>query len=86
VSARNFTISSSDGLHLQPIKAIINVCNKYPDTQAAISCKGSSVQLDSPMNVLVLGITSGSEITITTKGKEEDKLLEEIGAIIENQT
>lgn len=80
---KKFKVRAAEGLHIQPVTEMVQICQGDPEAQVWLEYGGESVKLDSPMSVLALGIEGGSDIVITVKGGDEKMLLEKIGSLIE---
>lgn len=63
------------GLHARPASVLAKEASKY-SSDIKILADGKSGNLKSIMNVMAMGIKSGSEVTIETTGADADAALE----------
>ncbi|MTI69827.1 MAG: HPr family phosphocarrier protein [Firmicutes bacterium] len=81
---KTIKLTNESGLHARPAGVLVNEAKKY-DCDVEINYKDKTVNAKSIMNLLSLGINSGSEISIITNGSDEKKALEAIVNILENE-
>jgi len=81
---KTVTILLPDGIHARPAAIFVQKASSYPDTSIKIKRNGVEVDAKSIMNIMMLALTHGSEITIVADGKEEDKAIEELSTLVNN--
>ncbi|MTI68331.1 MAG: HPr family phosphocarrier protein [Firmicutes bacterium] len=81
---KNIKLTNQSGLHARPAGVLVNEAKKY-DCDIEINYKDKTVNAKSIMNLLSLGINSGSEISVITNGSDEKKALDAIVNILENE-
>ena len=77
-------INNETGLHARPATEISKAAMKYP-CEVNIIFNGKTISAKSPLMIMAAGIKSKTEIEISCDGEGEEKALEEIKEIIENQ-
>ena len=76
---KSFTAEIIDpvGLHARPATIAVSVASKFK-SDVTISFDGQEVNMKSILNIISLGATPGSEITIKTDGEDEEEALKTI--------
>ena len=66
------TIQNPRGIHLRPTALILEARNRYTGTNVWLSGKsGTRVALDSSLDLLGMGLTAGTQLTLETDGPDE---------------
>lgn len=81
---KTIILSNESGLHARPAGILVNKAKNY-ESDIQIKYQDKTVNAKSIMNLLSLGLSKGSEITIITKGEDEEKALNALVEILENQ-
>lgn len=77
--SETITITNETGLHARPASVFVSTASKF--TSELMLRKGEKqINAKSIMGVLSLGITKGTEITISADGPDEEEAL---GALVE---
>lgn len=71
------TIVNPTGLHARSASQFISFVNKFKCTVTFIK-DGHTANAKSILNVLIMGLNQGSEVTVRVEGKGEETVLEEI--------
>ncbi len=76
---KSFTAEIIDpvGLHARPATIAVSVASKFK-SDVTISYDGQEVNMKSILNIISLGATPGSMITIKTDGEDEEEALDTI--------
>ena len=76
---KSFTAEIIDpvGLHARPATIAVSVASKFK-SDVTISYDGQEVNMKSILNIISLGATPGSMITIKTEGEDEEEALKSI--------
>ena len=76
---KSFTAEIIDpvGLHARPATIAVSVASKFK-SDVTISFDGQEVNMKSILNIISLGATPGSMITIKTDGEDEEEALDTI--------
>lgn len=76
---KSFTAEIIDpvGLHARPATIAVSVASKFK-SDVTISYDGQEVNMKSILNIISLGATPGSMITIKTEGEDEEEALKTI--------
>jgi phosphotransferase system HPr (HPr) family protein len=80
-------VKSRYGIHARPSAAIATAAiNEFPNTSITIIDNESNQQADaqSILSLLTMSLPCGKIVTVCASGKDEEKALEAIVAIIEN--
>ncbi len=78
------TIKNPTGLHARPATQFISFLKKFTGTQITLISNGKSANPKSILNLLSLGLTCGSEVTVRVEGENEVEILKEIIDFIDN--
>lgn len=79
---KSFTIQNPSGLHARPATAFVQKATSFPCNVNVI--KGSKkVNGKSIMGLMTLAVGQGDEVTLEVDGEQEEKALQELGAILE---
>jgi len=78
---KEFTITFEQGLHARPATLLVNKANEF-ECDVLLPYKETTVDFKSIMGVLSLGVSKGSEISVTTSGIDEEAALNGIGKMI----
>jgi phosphocarrier protein len=73
------------GIHLRPASALVQLCNRYPDCEVALTKDGQTVNGNSIMSVIMLAAEQGSLMRIDVAGERCEELLAEIRALVESR-
>lgn len=75
-------VQNQAGIHVRPSGIIIEKIGDYEGTVAAES-NGFSVELNSVMGLLSLGLVQGDEVTIKVAGPDEAKVAAQVKELFE---
>ena len=77
---KSFTAEIIDpvGLHARPATIAVSAASKFK-SDITISYDGQDVNMKSILNIISLGATPGSMITVTAEGEDADEAIAEIG-------
>ena len=79
----NVIIKNETGLHARPAASLVQFVKKY-DESIEIILDNKVADAKSIFNVMSLGISKGTEVTLRVDGENEEKTLEEVVNFIEN--
>ncbi|WP_332634221.1 phosphocarrier protein HPr [Halalkalibacter flavus] len=74
---KTFTVIDKTGIHARPATMLVKAAGQF-GSEVNLEYKGKSVNLKSIMGIMALGIPSGAEIKVVTKGTDENEALESI--------
>ncbi len=77
-------VIDSVGLHARPATISVNIANRFK-SQVSITYDDHTVNMQSILGVMSLGIPSQAEITITCEGEDEELAIETISNILKEQ-
>jgi len=72
-------------VHLKPAKIIVETTRKFTDTEVLIQKDEESVSAKSPINILGLELSHGSQFTITVTGGNENGCFEAIEEVLKKE-
>ena len=79
-----FTLQNETGLHARPATIFVEKAGEFK-SDIKIGAKDKEVNAKSIMSVMSLGIDGGDEITLTIDGEDEDKAMEELAKLINEE-
>lgn len=80
---KNVIIKNETGLHARPAASLVQFVKKYNES-IEIILDNKVADAKSIFNVMSLGISKGTEVTLRVDGENEEKTLEEVVNFIEN--
>ena len=80
---KNVIIKNESGLHARPAASLVEFVKKF-DESIEIIMDNKVADAKSIFNVMSLGISKGTEVTLRVDGENEEKTLEEVVNFIEN--
>lgn len=83
MAEKNVTISNEMGLHARPAAALVKLVKNFPGKVELIK-DGKVANAKSIFNVMSLGVSQGTEITLRVTGENEEANLKELVDFIEN--
>lgn len=83
VVERTVVISNPQGLHARPAELFARLALQF-DSEIAVIRKGHRVDAKSILNVLTLGASQGTELTLQAQGVDAEEALEAITRLIES--
>lgn len=84
MAKKTFTITDETGIHARPATVLVQTASKFQST-ITLDYKGKSVNLQSIMGVMSLGIPQNASIQVTANGTDADEALEAITDVITKQ-
>lgn len=79
---QNVTIQNEMGLHARPAAGLVKLVKNFPGSVEIIK-DGKVANAKSIFNVMSLGVSKGTEITLRINGDNEEENLKELVAFIE---
>jgi phosphocarrier protein len=77
------TIENQVGLHARPATLFVQAAQKHTAT-ITVSHDGKTVNAKSLLNLLALGVSKGTVITIAADGSDEENALQILTALVES--
>ena len=74
---KTFHVTAETGIHARPATLLVQAAGKF-NSEINLEYKEKKVNLKSIMGVMSLGIGSGTDITITAEGSDEQDALNAI--------
>jgi len=81
---REVVIRNKLGLHARPAALFVQTCSKYK-SDLYIEKNGNRINAKSIMGVMAIGVAQGEKIKIIADGKDEEKAIEDIIYLVENE-
>lgn len=81
---RKIVVKMPCGMHLRPAGMLADAASRYK-AKAYILYKNSIINAKSVINLVSQGINVGDEVLVRCIGPEEEKMLEGLAAILENE-
>lgn len=81
--SQDFTIKNKQGLHMRPVQDFVKAMMKYT-SDVVIRFNGKDVNGKSIMMIMAACIKFGAQITVVCNGPDEEAMLSEAAAMIEN--
>lgn len=75
--SKRITIKIPTGLEARPVALLVQVASQY-ESNIYVEIQEKKVNAKSIMGMMSLGIVEGEEVTITAKGPDEAKAIENI--------
>ncbi len=79
--SEKFTILNETGLHARPASVFVNTAAKFK-SDLKLQKGEKQANAKSILAVLALGITKGTEITITAQGPDEEEAVSKLAELI----
>ena len=83
MAERKIVVTNETGLHARPAASLVQFVKKF-DESIEIIMDNKVADAKSIFNVMSLGISKGTEVTLRVDGENEEKTLEEVVNFIEN--
>ncbi|MBJ6363885.1 HPr family phosphocarrier protein [Paenibacillus sp. GCM10012307] len=76
-----FTVLNPSGFHARPTKVFVQAATAF-QCKVSLSKNGKKVNGKSSLSILTLGIAVNDEVILETDGDQEEKALQELGALL----
>ncbi len=81
---RIVTIHNRAGIHCRPSSVILNTINQeFSGTRFTVIAAGSTIELDSILSLISLGLSCGTQALLRVEGNDEEKAVKRIGDLFE---
>ena len=81
---KTLKIENKTGLHARPASMFVQAANKF-QSKIKISAKGKTVDAKSILMIMSLGLTQGTELTISAEGPDAADALAALTKLIEDK-
>lgn len=81
---KTFKILNEEGMHARPAGAFVKVAGEFKSA-VEVKANGLTKNGKSIMGLMSLGLSKDAEITVVTKGEDEEAALHKLGSLIENR-
>ena len=78
---RAVVIVNTEGLHARPADMLARTALKFR-SQIQVLCRNERVDAKSTLNLLILGATQGTEITIEAEGDDAQEAVEALATLV----
>lgn len=84
MTTRNVTILNRAGIHARPASLIVQTAQQF-DSSIWIEKEDVKINAKSIMNILTLGATFQTELTLSAEGPDEADAVAELGELFDNK-
>jgi phosphocarrier protein HPr len=84
MTTRNVTILNRAGIHARPASLIVQTAQQF-DSSIWIEKEDVKINAKSIMNILTLGATYQTKLTISAEGSDEDDAVAELSDLFDNK-
>jgi len=81
--SKAITITNETGLHARPASVFVNTASKFK-SELMVKMDEKQVNAKSILAVLSLGITKGTDITLSAEGPDEEEAMNALVALAES--
>ncbi len=81
---QTFKILNEEGMHARPAGAFVKVASEFKSA-VEVKANGMTKNGKSIMGLMSLGLSKDSELTVVTKGEDENEAMKKLGMLIENR-
>jgi len=78
------TVQNNQGIHCRPSGVIYKAAENY-DGQIILKAKGMEVELNSIMDIIVIGLFKGDSVVISVSGKNENTICKRLVELFEKR-
>jgi phosphotransferase system HPr (HPr) family protein len=78
---RALIIVNSEGLHARPADMLARAAIRYR-SKIEVVCRNERVDAKSTLNLLILGATQGTEITLVAEGDDAEEAIEALAHLV----
>jgi len=82
---RILEVKNKMGIHARPAAMIVRITNKYGDTEVMIGPKNETINAKSIMSIMMLAASIGTQLTVTAKGFNAQKVVKELSDLFERK-
>lgn len=79
---KQFTFSGEEGLHARPASQLVGAASSFA-SDLSLEYNGKKVNLKSILGVMSLGVASGSTVTITADGTDEQAAMAKLEELLQ---
>lgn len=80
----DFHVTADTGIHARPATLLVQTASKF-QSEIELIYNDKAVNLKSIMGVMSLGVSKGSDVTITVEGDDEDEAMAAIKETMVNE-
>lgn len=84
MTEQTVTVHNPSGLHARPAAAFVNAAKQFADTKVWVVKGGTERDAKSILQVLTMGVTSGTVITIRAEGPAESEAVRTLVQLVES--
>jgi len=84
MTTRNVKILNRAGIHARPASMIVQTAQEF-DSSIWIEKEDVKINAKSIMNILTLGATYQTELTVSAEGEDEEEAVEELARLFDNK-
>jgi len=84
MTTRSVKILNRAGIHARPASMIVQTAQEF-DSSIWIEKENVKINAKSIMNILTLGATYQTELTVSAEGEDEEEAVEELARLFDNK-
>jgi len=84
MTTRSVKILNRAGIHARPASMIVQTAQEF-DSSIWIEKEDVKINAKSIMNILTLGATYQTELTVSAEGEDEEEAVEELARLFDNK-
>jgi phosphocarrier protein len=84
MTTRSVTILNRAGIHARPASLIVQTAQQF-DSSIWIEKEDVKINAKSIMNILTLGATYQTQLTLSAEGEDEEEAVEEMAQLFDNK-
>lgn len=85
MAEKTTTIKNKTGIHARPASVFVQKANEFKGTNVKISAKGKTVDAKSILMIMSMGLSNGTEITISADGPDADKAVAALVELVDSK-
>ena len=82
--SKDVTVNIPNGLGGRPIALLVQVASRF-DSSVYVQCENKKVNAKSIMGMMSLAFPTGSNVTVTMNGSDEEAAMKDIEAYLKNE-
>ena len=83
MTKETFTIENSTGIHARPASEFVKAAGKFK-SKVELNAKGRTIDAKSIIMVMQLGLSKGTEVTISADGADEKEAVKTLVSLVQS--
>ena len=84
MAAQKTTIKNKTGIHARPASVFVQTASKFK-SKVQIAAKGKKVDAKSILMIMSMGLSNGTEITISADGPDADEAVTKLVELVDSK-